>query len=182
MRKDSLIPSLLGIPPIQISRELLSMNNTAATVGATPHANLRFAKKSASSRANSARRKLSRRYALATLSAAPLRLSGARRKAVRHAKDGFGFAGWWGVRGLRVRCRDAPCGTRVVSGCCHRRLDRSRYGCGGCRCARRRYLQKFKTLMGSNYSRSSPVLASRATNDFFHFWQSALLAHAVRRF
>ena len=28
----------------------------------------------------------------------------------------------------------------------------------------------------------SPVLASRATNDFFHFWQSALLAHAVRRF
>jgi hypothetical protein len=65
--------------------------------------------KSASSRANGARRKLSRRYALATLSAAPLLIGGARRKAVRHAEDGFGFAGWWGVRGLRVRCRDAPC-------------------------------------------------------------------------
>jgi hypothetical protein len=38
---------------------------------------------------------------------------------------------------------------------------RSRYGCGGCRRARRRYLQKFKTLVGRNYSRSSPVLASR---------------------
>src|SRR6476660_4608188 len=43
------------------------------------------------------------RYALATLSVAPLLISGARRKAMRHAKDGFGFAGWLGVRGLRVR-------------------------------------------------------------------------------
>jgi hypothetical protein len=69
---------------------------------------LRFAKKAASSRANSARRKLSRRYALATLSAAPLLISGARRKAMRHAKDGFGFAGWWRVRGLRVRLVTSP--------------------------------------------------------------------------
>src|SRR5262249_6670635 len=38
-----------------------------------------------------------------------------------------------------------------------------------------------QTLVGRNYSRSSPVLAFRATNDFFHFWQSALLAHATRR-
>jgi hypothetical protein len=29
MRKDSLIPSLLGIPPIQISRELLLVLETA---------------------------------------------------------------------------------------------------------------------------------------------------------
>ena len=43
-------------------------------------------------------------------------------------------------------------------------------------------LQKSKALMGRNHSRSSPVLASRATNDFFHFWQSGLLAHPARRF
>ena len=84
------------------------MNNAVATVGATPHANCDSQKKAASSRANSARRKLSRRYALATLSAAPLLISGARRKAMRHAKDGFGFAGWWGVRGLRVRLVTSP--------------------------------------------------------------------------
>src|SRR5690349_22458083 len=36
MPKDSLIPSLLGIPPIQISRELLLVGSTALSAGMDP--------------------------------------------------------------------------------------------------------------------------------------------------
>ena len=54
-----------------------SMNSAVATVGATRHANWQFTKKSASSPASSARRELSRRHALETLSPAPFLISGA---------------------------------------------------------------------------------------------------------